>query len=272
MRNKSLLLAMASVIGLSACQKEQSETPAVPEQATEMTTTKEQVTQTPGAEMTMTLEQVNQLPEADKQAYALGENMGKYVQAQAEQYEKFGMAFDSDRVKQGFMAAIEGNALFSDEESTQLIQALQMAAQQKQQEMASAEGDANKATGLAYLEENKKREGVMVTDSGIQYEILTDAEGEKPIATDTVRVHYLGTLIDGTEFDSSYSRGEPATFPLNQVIKGWTEGLQLMSVGAKYRFHIPSDLAYGARATGKITAHSTLIFDVELLAIETPKQ
>ncbi|BDX04576.1 peptidyl-prolyl cis-trans isomerase [Planctobacterium marinum] len=217
----------------------------------------------------MTIEQVNQLPEAEKQAYALGENMGKYVENQVQQYAQLGLSFSAEQVKRGFLAAIEGNALLTDEEATQLLQALQASAQQAQTEMAAAEGQKNLEAGLAYLEENKKREGVMVTESGIQYEVLTEGEGEKPAAEDTVKVHYHGTLIDGTVFDSSYDRGEPATFPLNRVIKGWTEGVQLMNVGSKYRFHIPSELAYGSRATGKITPNSTLVFDVELLSIES---
>lgn len=254
MRNKSLLLAMASVIGLSACQQEQAATTPVAEKATEMT---------------MTIEQVNALPETEKQAYALGENMGKYVSSQAEQYKTMGLEFNADRVKEGFLAAIDGKAILTDEEATKMLQALQASAQQKQQEMAAADGEKTLAEGVAYLAENSKREGVMVTESGIQYEVLTAAEGDKPAAEDTVKVHYHGTLIDGTVFDSSYDRGEPATFPLNRVIKGWTEGVQLMSVGSKYRFHIPSELAYGARATGKIQPNSTLIFDVELLSIES---
>ncbi|MCC2606473.1 FKBP-type peptidyl-prolyl cis-trans isomerase [Planctobacterium marinum] len=254
MRNRSLLIALASVIGLSACQQEQSSNNANTDKA---------------AAMTMTIEQVNQLPEAEKQAYALGENMGKYVTAQAEQYAEFGMTFSAEHVKQGFMAAIDGNAILTDEESTKLIQALQAAAQQKQTEMAAVEGQKTLEEGQAYLAENKQREGVMETESGIQYEVLTEGEGEKPSAEDTVKVHYHGTLIDGTVFDSSYDRGEPAVFPLNRVIKGWTEGVQLMNVGSKYRFHIPSELAYGSRATGKIKPNSTLVFDVELLSIES---
>ena len=126
-----------------------------------------------------------------------------------------------------------------------------------------------KAEGEAFLAENAKREGVIVTASGLQYEVLTDAEGKKPKATDKVKVHYEGTLIDGTVFDSSYRRGEAISFGLNQVIKGWTEGVQLMSVGAKYKFFIPYNLAYGERGAGaQIPPYAALIFTVELLGIE----
>ncbi|MBF0590113.1 MAG: FKBP-type peptidyl-prolyl cis-trans isomerase [Magnetococcales bacterium] len=121
-----------------------------------------------------------------------------------------------------------------------------------------------------FLEENAKKEGVTVTESGLQYEVLTQGDGPKPASRDTVRVHYAGTLVDGTEFDSSYKRGEPISFPLNRVIKGWTEGLQLMPVGSKYRLTIPGDLAYGPRGMPQagIGPDATLVFDVELLGIE----
>ncbi len=126
-----------------------------------------------------------------------------------------------------------------------------------------------KAEGEAFLAENAKREGVIVTGSGLQYEVLTAAEGKKPKATDKVKVHYEGTLIDGTVFDSSYRRGEAISFGLNQVIAGWTEGVQLMSVGAKYKFFIPYNLAYGERGAGaQIPPYAALIFTVELLGIE----
>ncbi len=133
---------------------------------------------------------------------------------------------------------------------------------------AKIAGEA-KAAGEAFLAENAKREGVKVTESGLQYEVLEATIGQKPKATDKVRVHYEGTLIDGTVFDSSYKRGESITFGLNQVIKGWTEGLQLMSIGSKYKLYLPYQLAYGDRGAGaNIPPYAALIFTVELLGIE----
>ncbi|MCB1157821.1 MAG: FKBP-type peptidyl-prolyl cis-trans isomerase [Leptospiraceae bacterium] len=129
-------------------------------------------------------------------------------------------------------------------------------------------GKVNKAAGEKFLTENKGKEGVKVTPSGLQYKVIKEGSGAKPTATNTVKVHYVGTLIDGSEFDSSYKRGQPAVFPLNGVIPGWTEGLQLMTVGSKYKFFIPSHIAYGERGPGKIGPNSTLIFDVELISIE----
>ena len=136
----------------------------------------------------------------------------------------------------------------------------------EQQEVA---GKAAREAGENFLAENAKREGVKVTETGLQYEVLTPALGIKPTPTDTVTCHYEGRLIDGTVFDSSYRRGEPASFPLQGVIRGWTEGLQLMSIGSKFRFFIPFDLAYGAQgAGGSIPPYAALVFDVELLGIE----
>ena len=126
----------------------------------------------------------------------------------------------------------------------------------------------NAAEGDAFLLENRTREGVVETASGLQYEVISAGDGPTPSETDRVRVHYRGTLLNGEEFDSSYSRGEPATFMLNQVIPGWTEGLQLMPVGSKYKFYIPGDLAYGASGGRSIEPNATLIFEVELLGIE----
>jgi len=136
-------------------------------------------------------------------------------------------------------------------------------------EQQEAAGKAAREAGEQFLAENAKREGVKVTETGLQYEVLTPALGVKPTPTDTVTCHYEGRLIDGTVFDSSYRRGEPASFPLQGVIRGWTEGLQLMSIGSKFRFFIPFDLAYGAQgAGGSIPPYAALIFDVELLGIE----
>lgn len=127
--------------------------------------------------------------------------------------------------------------------------------------------EENLRLGTSFLEANKARDGVRTTSSGLQYEVLRSSDGPMPKAVDSVEVHYRGTFIDGTEFDSSYKRGEPARFPLDRVIRGWTEGLQLMSVGSKYRFFIPSQLAYGENGPPAIGPGTTLIFEVELLGI-----
>lgn len=132
---------------------------------------------------------------------------------------------------------------------------------------AAAKAEAAAGAGREYLAENAKREGVTVLPSGLQFEVLVSGAGAKPGASDHVRTHYHGTLIDGTVFDSSYERGEPAEFPVNGVIPGWVEALQLMNTGSKWRLHVPSELAYGGQAAGSIPPHSTLVFDVELLDI-----
>jgi len=143
----------------------------------------------------------------------------------------------------------------------QVIQAKVQAEQDAQAKEASAEGEA-------FLAENAKRDEVHTTDSGLQYEVITDGEGEIPTAASTVRTHYRGTLIDGTEFDSSYSRNEPTEFPVNGVIPGWTEALQLMTVGSKWKLYIPYNLAYGERgAGGAIGPYQALVFEIELLAV-----
>ncbi len=170
---------------------------------------------------------------------------------------------DYDVLIEGLSQAHEGKETqISMQEAQTNLQTFEQAAMQKAQAAAAAEG-------MKYLEENKAKDGVMVTDSGLQYEVMTEGDGPKPTAEDTVSVHYVGTLLDGTEFDSSVARGQPAEFPLNGVIPGWTEGLQLMNTGSKYRFVIPSDLAYGERGQGQsIGPGATLIFEVELLEIK----
>lgn len=154
-------------------------------------------------------------------------------------------------------------------EINQLLQQYQMKAQQKAQQMKKEEAQANFEEGQSFLAENKNKEGVQVTDSGLQYKVLEEGSGPSPSAKDSVTVHYEGTLIDGTVFDSSYERGQPVSFPLNGVIPGWTEGVQLMKEGATYRFFIPGDLAYGMnpRPGGPIGPNETLIFKVELIEV-----
>lgn len=138
---------------------------------------------------------------------------------------------------------------------------------ERMQAEAQAKAEAAAGEGRAYLAENAKREGVTVLPSGLQFEVLSTGEGAKPSCEDTVRTHYHGTLIDGTVFDSSYQRGQPAEFPVGGVIAGWVEALQLMNAGSKWRLHVPSELAYGGQAVGSIPPHSVLVFDVELLEI-----
>ncbi len=191
-----------------------------------------------------------------KVSYGLGLMIGERV---LKQYGEL----DMDLVMQGMKAQYAG-------EETQLTLEEAQAALEAHQQRAAEEASAAAAqVGIDYLAANKEKEGVMTTESGLQYEVLTAAEGPKPTADDTVSVHYVGTLINGNEFDSSIARGEPAQFPLKGVIPGWTEGLQLMNVGSKYRFVIPSDLAYGDRGAGQaIGPGETLIFEVELLEIK----
>lgn len=194
--------------------------------------------------------------EEAKLSYSLGMMVGERV---LKQYGDL----DFDILIQAMKAQKDG-------EQTQISMEEAQATLQKQQEKATAQAamEASKE-GEVFLAENAAREAVTVTQSGLQYEVLTAAEGAKPSVDDTVSVHYVGTLMDGTEFDSSISRGEPASFPLKGVIPGWTEGLQLMNVGSKYRFVIPSELAYGDRGAGQaIGPGATLVFEVELLEIK----
>lgn len=195
------------------------------------------------------------------QNIAMGEQIGKTIKEQ----EANGLVgveqlvTDFELIKQGFI-----NGLYQDE--SQFTQ--QEAADYIQNAIASLKYGQTKQEGEEFLAANATKESVIVTESGLQYEVIKMGKGPKPSATDRVRVHYHGTLIDGTVFDSSVERGEPITFGLNQVIAGWTEGVQLMPVGSKFRFYIPQELGYGAREAGSIPPYSTLIFEVELLGIE----
>lgn len=205
---------------------------------------------------------------AQQQAYGIGASVGNFLNKDLADKKEIGIELDQALLMRGFEDALAGNAKIDEEKIREVLTALDESVRTKQEEKAKVESEKSKVEGEKYLTENAKKEGVMVTESGLQYEVMSEGEGAKPVATDVVKVHYKGTLLDGTEFDSSYSRNEPTTFPLNRVIPGWTEGLQLMTVGSKYKFTIPSDLAYGDRDLGKIPANSTLIFEVELLEIQ----
>jgi FKBP-type peptidyl-prolyl cis-trans isomerase len=199
----------------------------------------------------------------DKQSYALGMNIGMGMHRQ-------GLEVNPDLVTRGFKDAFAGGktALTEDEARAALTE-LQAEMKKKMQDKAQTTGAANKKEGDAFLAANKGKEGVVTLPSGLQYKILKEGTGPKPTASDTVVCNYKGTLIDGKEFDSSYKRGEPATFPVGGVIKGWTEALQLMPVGSKWQLFIPADLGYGDRGAGAdIGPGATLIFEVELMSIQ----
>jgi len=171
-------------------------------------------------------------------------------------------------ISEGLKLAVQGKAPYDRPTTRSVFQELQMAISQEQARQADKEGAQNLEKGAVFLTETAKRDGVITTESGLLYEVLKMGEGPIPSDTSNVKVHYEGTLIDGTVFDSSYERGESISFPLNRVIAGWTEGVQLMPVGSTFKFYIPSELGYGARSQGRIPAYSALIFKIELLGIE----
>jgi FKBP-type peptidyl-prolyl cis-trans isomerase FklB len=166
-------------------------------------------------------------------------------------------------------ALADGKILLTDDEIKTVMQDLQKEVHKRQGDKHSSDLMENKNEGQTFLSTNRTKEGVIVLPSGLQYEVLTVGIGAKPTASEGVVCNYRGTLLDGTEFDSSYKRGQPATFPVSSVIKGWTEALQLMPVGSKWRLFIPPDLAYGERGQGPIGPNATLIFEVELEAIKS---
>lgn len=206
---------------------------------------------------TSTVNTDNIASDTDSVAYALGNSIGTNLKTQFADV-------NPDILAAAIIEAYAGeeNKLFANpQEADAYIRSYMEKAQ-------TAAAEENVSKGKEFLAENEKKDGIMVTESGLQYEVISETDGEKPTAESTVKVHYHGTTIDGEVFDSSVDRGEPAQFPLNGVIKGWTEGLQLMPVGSKYKFYIPSELAYGERgAGGAIGPNSTLIFEVELLEI-----
>ncbi len=234
MINKKLLVGLvSSVVLVAGCQKEAEEPKAV-----ELNTLEQKVN------------------------YTIARNL-------ASNFKQNGLVVEPD----SFMLALNDvrdgvESRLTDEEMQTVMQTFQEQAMAKREEEQKKIASENAEKGQAFLAENKAKEGVTTTESGLQYRVITEGSGVKPKATDTVTVHYSGKLLDGTEFDSSYSRNEPATFDLNSVIPGWTEGLQLMPQGSKWELVIPSELAYGPGANGPIPPNSVLVFEVELLEVK----
>jgi FKBP-type peptidyl-prolyl cis-trans isomerase FklB len=200
----------------------------------------------------------------DKASYSIGHDIGNT-------FKKQNVDLNLDALITGLKDALAGKEALPKEERDKTLAAFQKELIEKQTAASKAAGEKNAAEGEKFLEENKKKDGVKTTASGLQYKVLKEGAGESPKATDMVITHYKGTLLDGTEFDSSYKRNEPATFPVNRVIPGWTEALQLMKPGSKYQLFIPSKLGYGERGAGRdIGPNSTLIFEVELVGIKPP--
>ena len=199
----------------------------------------------------------------DKLSYALGMNLGSNL-------HKEKVEVDPAIVLRGLKDALAaGKMLLTEDEARATLTQLQTEVRSKQQEKMKVAGEMNKKEGVEFLAANKTKEGVVILPSGLQYKILTEGTGPKPTASDTVVCNYRGTLISGAEFDSSYKRGQPASFPVNGVIKGWTEALQLMPVGSKWQLFVPAELGYGDRGAGAdIGPGATLIFEVELLSIQ----
>ena len=253
MKLNSIALLTASTLFLAACGSDKKEST---EAATTDATSETAVVADDAADPALaSLEQ--------KLSYIVGTNL-------AGQFKRDELNFDIN----AFTMAIndvqaDKESRLSQEQIQLAITTMQQQTKEKQMAAQKAVSDKNKAEGAAYLEANAKKEGVIVTESGLQYKEVVSGDGEMPTSDKTVVVHYAGTLIDGTEFDSSYKRGEPAEFPVTGVIKGWVEALQLMNVGDKFELAIPSELAYGTRGSGAaIGADATLLFEVELVAIK----
>lgn len=199
----------------------------------------------------------------DRASYAIGVNIGTNMKAQ-------GVDIDPQLLARGMQDVFAGAApLLTKQELAQVMQEFQADMQSKAGDRKKAAGEKNRAEGAKFLAENAKKQGVVTLPSGLQYKVIKEGSGPKPKATDTVKTHYRGTLTDGTEFDSSIARGEPASFPVNGVIKGWTEALQLMPVGSKWELCIPSELAYGPSGQGPVIGpNAVLVFEVELLEVK----
>jgi len=249
------------LLDTSVAQQTPAATPKTAPAKTSTTTKPHTATTTTKSTVPLTLR-----TQKDKVSYAIGMNIGQSM-------KKDSLEIDPNIFLRGMTDAMSGGKLLmTDDDAKVVLTALRAEVTKKKEAEAQHISEANKQAGQQFLVANKTEAGVVTLPSGLQYKILKEGTGPKPAATDTVVCNYRGTLIDGTEFDSSYKGGQPATFAVNQVIKGWTEALQLMPVGSKYQLFVPADLAYGERSPApQIGPNSTLIFDVELLSIEEKK-
>lgn len=241
---KMSLLAVAVAVSLTACQKDDKD---AANNKVELKTFEQQ------------------------SAYAIGLSMGRYINSTLSRQAELGIKLDNEVILKAVKDGLEKKAQMSDEDIEKALKAYDEKVNEAAKKKAEDDAKSSLEKGKKYLEDNAKKQGVTVTKSGLQYEVEKMGTGEKPKASDTVRVHYVGTLIDGTKFDSSYDRKEPAEFPLDHVIAGWTEGVQLMPVGSKFKFTLPANLAYGEQGAGSIPPNSVLVFEVELLAVNPQK-
>jgi FKBP-type peptidyl-prolyl cis-trans isomerase FklB len=259
-------LGVAMLLTGAYAQQPPTKTPpakpkAAPSAATKSSMAKKTTTAKPGAQPPLILK-----TEQQKFSYALGMNLGNSLHKQS-------VPVDPIILERGLKDALAGKTQMTEEEARAAIMAVQTEMRKKMEASRQAASGVNKTEGDAFLAANKAKEGVTTLPSGLQYKILKAGTGPKPTATDSVVCNYRGTLLNGKEFDSSYKRGEPATFPVNGVIKGWTEALQLMPVGSKWQLFVPPDLAYADRGAGAdIGPGATLIFEVELISIQDKSQ
>src|SRR5580704_15808506 len=269
MRKPFTLAVIAGVAGLMILGIVQAQqTPPTSTPQTSPTTTPKPPAAKPGSTVARKPAVLTLKTQKDKASYAIGLNIGKSM-------HKDSVDVDPSILLRGLKDGLAGSKpLLTDDEARAAMVTLQAEMRKKQEEKMLVQGVTNKKEGEAFLAENKTKDGVVTLPSGLQYKILKEGTGPKPTSADTVVCNYKGTLLDNTEFDSSYKRGQPATFPVGGVIKGWTEALQLMPVGSKWQLFIPSDLAYGARGGpgGGIGPNAALVFEVELISIQPKAQ
>lgn len=249
-------LLAATVLLAVGCQKEEAQEPA-----TQVEQAQSEQSQTDSAVVYTT--------DDEKAAYALGASFSTFMLTNLEEPAKLGIDLDKDIVLKAVEDTFADKSTMTKEEAEQALQGLQQRVQEKATAQAAEKAEKAKAEGEAFRAEFAKQDGVKSTESGLLYKVEKEGDGISPKATDTVVVNYEGTLTDGTKFDSSYDRNEPATFPLNRVIPGWTEVVQLMKVGSKVQVVIPPELAYGEQATPTIPGNSTLVFEIELMSVQS---